>query len=173
MKQLTNEKWLNLVETEHNGHRWLYATRNKDIEAKPKCNAVFIGAVHNTEKLVVTKEYRPAVKDYVWGVPAGIIDDDEDVITAAKRELKEETGLDCTYVYGNSPNLASSAGMTDELCKIVYCSCSGELSKNFLEKDENIETFLMSKEEVDLLLTSNCIVSAKAYSIFVTWITIK
>ncbi len=39
--------------------------------------------------------YRPAARAYSWEIPHGFIDAGEDDLTAAQRELKEETGLNC------------------------------------------------------------------------------
>lgn len=43
------------------------------------------------------KIYRHAVSDFCWEVPRGFVDKNENAIQAALRELKEETGLICTY----------------------------------------------------------------------------
>lgn len=39
--------------------------------------------------------YRHPIRDYVWEVPRGFIDEGESVMTSAMRELDEETGLSC------------------------------------------------------------------------------
>ncbi len=39
--------------------------------------------------------YRHAIRDYVWEVPRGFIDEGETALTSALRELEEETGLSC------------------------------------------------------------------------------
>ena len=104
-------------------------------------------------KLVVTKEYRYLLVGYEWGLPAGLIDANENAVDAAIRELKEETGL---YAYSTfkdqTPFIYNSAGMTNESICIVYLKAKGELSQKFLESDEDIETFLMSRKQVKNLL---------------------
>ena len=73
------------------------------------------------------------------------------------REVKEETGLDLEEVIeskvGNK--LYLSPGMTDESVSLVYCTCSGEISTENLEEDEDIETILLSKEDAIKILNSN------------------
>ena len=103
-------------------------------------------------RLVVTKEMRIPLGDYEWGFPAGLIDKNEDPIKAATRELKEETGLTIKKVIRYSPFIYNTAGMTDESISMVYVECDGELNKDGLEDSEDIETFLMTQEEVAELL---------------------
>jgi ADP-ribose pyrophosphatase len=42
----------------------------------------------------IVQQYRPAVDDYPWEFPAGLLETDEDPETCCRRELKEEAGLD-------------------------------------------------------------------------------
>jgi ADP-ribose pyrophosphatase len=53
------------------------------------------------ERLVMVRQFRPGPDRVVLNIPGGIVDRDEDVITAAARELTEETGfvsVDLTHV---------------------------------------------------------------------------
>jgi len=43
-------------------------------------------------RILLERQYRHAAKSMMWELPAGRIDDGETAITAAKRELLEETG---------------------------------------------------------------------------------
>lgn len=45
-----------------------------------------------TPRVLLERQYRHAVGDYLWELPAGRIDDGEKELQAAKRELIEETG---------------------------------------------------------------------------------
>ena len=44
--------------------------------------------------------------------------------------------------------------MTDESVSLVYCTCSGKISDENLEEDEDIETILLSKEDAIKILNS-------------------
>ncbi len=52
----------------------------------------------NDEEIVLIKQYRPAVRGWIYEVPAGIIEGEEDPVEAAKRELVEETGYEAGAV---------------------------------------------------------------------------
>ena len=44
-------------------------------------------------RVLLVRQYRYTVNDYIWELPAGRIDEGEDELPAAKRELLEETGF--------------------------------------------------------------------------------
>ena len=97
-------------------------------------------------------------------MPAGLIDKDEDFKDSAKRELKEETGLDLVEIdyERTNPKVYVSTGMTDESVALVYCTCTGHISKEYLEADEDIDIMLLSKNEAKELLRSNEKIDVKA-----------
>ena len=43
-------------------------------------------------RIVMLKQYRHALKKYIWEIPAGTLDPEEEVLGCARRELVEETG---------------------------------------------------------------------------------
>lgn len=55
--------------------------------------AVMIVACPDPEHFYLIREYCAGTHDYQLGFPKGLIDPGEDVLTAANRELKEETGF--------------------------------------------------------------------------------
>lgn len=54
---------------------------------------VTIVAQTEPEKVVMVKQYRYPVKKALWELPAGRLEDGEDPVLGAKRELQEETGF--------------------------------------------------------------------------------
>ena len=179
-KKLTNLKWLNLFNVSYidkNGNRkiWQVASRVKN----PKCvtnnftkpDAVVMVPFHKSKKkIVITKEYRVPLADYEYGFPAGLIDEGETVREAARRELKEETGLDLTRFIKIGPCIYSSAGMTDESVSMVYIECDGAPSTDGNEGSENIEVIFVSREEaLQLCNDSSLKFDAKAWIVLINF----
>ena len=163
-QKLTDQKWLNLFDVAYvdaTGHNrsWQIASRS----ALPKCisgnyavpDAVIIVPFHTVEnKLVITREYRVPLADYEYGFPAGLIDAAESIRAAARRELREETGLHLTRFLKISPAIYSSAGMTDESIAMVYAECEGQPSSAENKGSELIEVQLVNRTQAKLLCTN-------------------
>lgn len=158
--KLTDHKWLNLFETQARNEKgqnidWIFASRKEQPSDLSKADAVVIVPIITNPdgfKIVLTKEYRIPLRGYEWSFPAGLIDEGETPEEAAKRELKEETGLECVSIHWTSPILFSSAGMTDESIQFVAMEVSGTRSKKNQEKNENIETFVFSIKKIRKML---------------------
>lgn len=170
LKTLTNFKWLNLFERTYTckgkTNSWIFASRrnNPDNNNGEKADAVIVAPIFG-ENVVVIKQYRPAVKQYEYEFPAGLVDPNETDICAAKRELKEETGLtfnDSDIVEYMPPSL-SSAGMTDESISMVFTKCHGKVSTEGNEESEDIKVILLTRDEIrDFLDDRNKMLSIKA-----------
>ena len=46
----------------------------------------------NDQEVVLIKQYRHAIREFIWEIPAGTLDAGETPLNCAKRELVEETG---------------------------------------------------------------------------------
>ena len=155
---------------------WTVASRkSKDIlegiyleNKKDKVDAVIICAYHKEKnKLVIIKEFRVPINKYIYELPAGLVDSDDDNFEETViRELKEETGLNVIEIKKDlsSNQVYLSPGMTDESAAFVYCICDGEVSKDYLEDDEDIEAILISQDEAkDILKNSSTPLDIRVY----------
>ena len=66
-------------------------TVDLDIIRHPGASAMV--PLSNNSTVVLIKQYRHAVGDFIWEIPAGTLDPDETPLECAKRELAEETGF--------------------------------------------------------------------------------
>lgn len=181
LKSLVETKFVSLYDVEYknkNGEKkhWMVSSRkNKEelekiyLENKTdKIDAVVICALHKSEnKLVLINQYRVPINKYIYELPAGLVDNNENIETSVRRELKEETGLDLISInkINSKDKLYLSPGMTDESVAFVYCLCDGELSDKYQEDDEDIKPLLISKKEAKNILEGKDSIDIKAYLI--------
>lgn len=160
IKKLTDYKWLNLFEiafTDNEGRNnsWLMASRHKDpsfARAVKLPDAVVIIPWHIKEqKLVLLREFRVILNNWLYAFPAGLLDPGETVESTARRELFEETGLELKEIHTVSPPLYSSAGLTDETISLIFAFCDGTPTK-LSSRSEEAETLLVSRDEAKMLL---------------------
>jgi len=55
-------------------------------------DAVNVMAITTENKVVMIRQYRFGINDYTIEIPGGLVDEGEDALLAAQRELREETG---------------------------------------------------------------------------------
>lgn len=175
---LAETKYLNLYEAEYENRKgdtkhWTIASR-KDFDTlkgkffegkKQNIDAVIIAALHKESNcLVLIRQFRVPLNDYVYEIPAGLLDGDEPIEHAVDRELREETGLKLIKINHekSKDKIYVSVGMTDEAVAMVYCTCEGEISNKYLEDDEDIEAVLISQEEAKELLKKDINMDIKA-----------
>ena len=130
--------------------------------------AVFAIVRGGTDRVVLVRQYRYALDDYIYEFPAGLVDEGEDYRTAAIRELKEETGLmlePVTSAGDFERPFFTTIGMTDESCATVYGYARGEVSSRFLEPTEEIEVVLADRTEVMRILKEENVAIMCAYQL--------
>ena len=108
-------------------------------------------AITEDGKFVIERQYRHAIGLTDYEIPAGCCEQGEEPLTAAKRELHEETGYaggTWTEFMTISPNGTSMTNMT-------HCYIATGVLKDgdaHQEETEDIDVSLMTKEEVRTLL---------------------
>lgn len=89
----------------------------RDIVHHP--NSVTIVPVDDAGNVVMVRQYRKAAGRELLELPAGVIDGDELPHDAARRELREETGLDAAELSELGAFFASPGAMTECLYSFI------------------------------------------------------
>lgn len=132
-------------------------SRNPKLEEQEsvisrKADAVVM-IVHDEtgEKLLLNREFRLAVGDFVYNFPAGLIDPGETPEQSAAREIKEETGLDLISVDDMMGLSYSAVGFSNESNICIVGTATGEFAPSTSTVEE-IEAGWYTKAEVRELL---------------------
>lgn len=168
IEKTTDNHFLNMYNLHYEnklGQKKLYyvASRSKDAEhlkMKTRINkpdGVIIYSIYGEkrDRMVLVRQYRLSIDDYIYELPAGLVDEGETFAQAGARELKEETGLDfepLTVDEMYHKPFFTTIGMTDESCATVYGYASGTVSSEGLEASEQLEVVLADRAEIRRIL---------------------
>lgn len=132
-------------------------SRNPDMHTReeladhPADSVVLIMHSEAGDKVLLNREFRMACGDFVYNFPAGLIDPGEEFLESAKRELKEETGLDLIRVDDVLDESFSAIGFSNEKNVCVVGVAAGEFAPSTSTVEE-IEAAWYTKEEIRELL---------------------
>ena len=118
------------------------------------------------DKVVLVRQFRYTIGDYVYEFTEGLVEPGEDFHQAAVREMYEETGLSFLplEVEGSYEKPCfTTVGLTDESCATVYGYATGEISTDAQEDTEEIEVVLADREEVKRILREEKVAIMCAY----------
>ena len=90
--------------------------------------------------------------------PSGYVEENEDVLSAAKREVLEETGFSVKSV-NLIDTFIPNIGTESEKIHIVYATGALKTKDQSLDTDEYINYYLFSFDEVEYMINNNYIVS--------------
>jgi ADP-ribose pyrophosphatase len=122
-------------------------------------NAVAILPVQG-DRCKLLKQYRYAVDQYIFEAPAGTMEEDEDPLATAQRELIEETGFVAKTIVPKG-FIYTTPGYTDEkifLFEARDLSPSEEFGK---DDDEIIEVMDVATSDLNDMIINGTIVDAK------------
>jgi ADP-ribose pyrophosphatase len=107
--------------------------------------AMIFACNREKDKLVILKEFRVSAGKYIYTLPAGLVNEGESVKIGAKREFKEETGMDIEIEYVDKERY-TSVGIINEKVSVAYGYYSGIPSKQYQEESEDAEIEIIDRE---------------------------
>lgn len=119
-------------------------------ELGQKTNGISVAAIVDG-KLLLLKEFRMAVGREIYNLCAGMIEKDEDIESAIKRELFEETGLELVRIFHILEPSFAAVGISDTCTRLCFVEAKGEISFHG-SNNEQIKASLYTKQEVGKLL---------------------
>ena len=115
-------------------------------------SAVLVVAMADPNTVVITREYACGLHRYELGLPRGRIDEGEDVLSAANRELQEEAGFGA----GRLDYLRTLALAPTYMAHEIHVVLARDLYPSRLPGDEpeEIETLLWPLADIETLALS-------------------
>lgn len=178
VKKLTDNPYLNLYQfsaAKRDGEELEYyvSSRTKQTErlravthdSHPDGVVIYGVYGENKDRIVLVRQYRYPVGDYVYEFPAGLVESGEDIMQAGIREMFEETGLTFHPISGGAyqRSFFTSVGMTDESCGTCFGYCEGTPTNANQEDSEDIQVVLADRAECRRILKEENVAIMCAY----------
>ena len=122
-----------------------------------------VAAINDKNEYCLLKQWRHAVRQYVWEFPAGCLEKQEVPLKAAKRELEEEAGVKAAQ-WVSLGEILPSPGFSNEVLHLFKAS---ELSAGIQQLDaaEKLEAHWLSLEEIKQLAQKHQLTDAKSLTL--------
>ena len=121
-------------------------------------------------KMLLLKEFRMGVNQYVYGQVTGFIDAGETDEQASARELKEESGLNLVKIIDKLPGSFTCAPVADDKAIMIVCEAEGEIRASD-NVNEEIHPFWCDKKMARKLLFNEGITfAARTQAILYMWL---
>ncbi len=176
--KLTENPFLNLYQIDAIARdgvhfNYYFASRNDSEHIKHKTHSMqpegmaIYALTEDGKKIVLVRQYRYPINDYIYELPAGLIEPGENASEAAVREMLEETGLTLKVYEGGAAYLRRgfflAQGMTDESGSMIYGTVAEETGRQQLENTEDMEVILADREMVKKILETERVTIRCAY----------
>ena len=158
IEKLTDNPFLNLYHIDALGRdgmpfHYYFASRNGEDNIKHKTHSLrpegmaVYAVTEDGQHLVLVRQYRYPMDDYLYELPAGLIEPGE----AACREMIEETGWKLKVYEGGEPAFRRgfflAQGLTDESGSMIFGTVTEQVGQQ-MENTEDIQVILADRQEV-------------------------
>ena len=145
----------------------VYPNGNRSsVEVVEHNGGVSIIAMPEPTKIVLVRQFRPAIGRELWEVPAGKLEDGEDPTLAAERELIEETGYRCASIK-KLCSFYTAPGFCSELLHL-YLAEGLTAGPAQPEDDEVLHARLFDLDELSAMIDRDEVPDAKT-QVAVAW----
>lgn len=135
--------------------------RTTTIEAVRHRGSVVILAQPGPDTVILIRQYRPVISQWIWELPAGSLDPGESADTAVVRECEEETG----FTPGRVTHLGSwypTPGFCDEIMHFYRCeSLTLPTGPVHQDDDEQIEPQEVTLDQLAGMIADGRVVDIK------------
>ena len=135
----------------------------EELQNRKPDSVVMILTDESGERILVSREYRMAMAQWIYNFPAGLIDPGETPEESAARELWEETGLRLVRIDDLLDNSYSAIGFSNERNVCVFGVAEGEFRKSTSDAEEIIPGWYTKEEIRQLLRTEAFAARTQAY----------
>jgi ADP-ribose pyrophosphatase len=122
-----------------------------------------IAAINEKDELCLVKQWRHALGQFIWELPAGCLEVGEPPLETAKRELEEEAGVKAER-WQDLGVISSSPGFSNEL---LYLFVARGISAGTLKLDdaEQLEAHWLPLPQVQIMAGNGEIIDAKTLAL--------
>lgn len=115
--------------------------------------------VEKDNKVLLVKQFRYAYKKCIWELPAGKLNENEDPLETARRELEEECGYFAKKIE-KVLDIYPTPGYSNEIIRLYKASDLIKTKTNF-DEDEFLVSEWIDKERIKEMIKNNEILDAK------------
>lgn len=122
-----------------------------------------IAAIDDKDRICLLSQWRHALQQTIWELPAGCIEAGEAPLLTAQRELEEEAGIvaDSWTALGT---IAPSPGFSNEILYLYQATGLREGNVN-LDAAEQLEAHWLTISEVKTMINNHDIIDAKTLAL--------
>ena len=134
-----------------------------DLQNRTPDSVIMILTDETGERLLVCRDYRMAMAQWIYNFPAGLIDPGERPEESARRELREETGLELVRIDDVLDGSYSAIGFSNERNVCVFGAAAGEFKESSSDMEEIVPGWYTKEEMRRLLRTEAFAARTQAY----------
>jgi len=133
--------------------------RSVQVECVRHPGAVLIVPFLSPQRIILLRQYRPVIEDWLYELPAGTIEPGEKPVSCARREIIEETGFRASSLR-RLGRIYPVPGYSTEIITMFVAERLTPVGMA-CEDDEVIEPLVFTRRAVRDLLQRGCLIDAK------------